>query len=127
MTFISGNWIYQINEYHKQFCSFMVTHCATSDQWENVENWSKEFRSTDSCLLELRDRLIAAEQRIQTLENNLPLVKEVILQLPEEPPIEYPPASLDQRDKPAWYFGYSCGWQAARAALAKQSNQSEQG
>jgi hypothetical protein len=36
-------------------------HKATPEQWANVERWASEMRSTDSCLLELRDRIQALE------------------------------------------------------------------
>jgi len=37
-------------------------HRATPEQWANVERWASEMRSTDSCLLELRDRIAALEE-----------------------------------------------------------------
>ena len=45
-------------------------HRATPEQWKDVEEFlsTLPYPSTASCLLELRDRLAAAEQRIQALE-----------------------------------------------------------
>lgn len=37
-------------------------HKATPEQWANVERWASEMRSTDACLLELRDRIAALEE-----------------------------------------------------------------
>jgi len=39
----------------------MNNYRATPKQWEKVENWSSEMSSTDSCVLELRDRVMALE------------------------------------------------------------------
>ena len=45
-------------------------HRATPEQWKDVEEFlsTLPYPSTASCLLELRDRLAAAEQRISELE-----------------------------------------------------------
>ena len=45
----------------------MTPHKATPEQWETVERFVEEC-GYDACLLELRDRLAAAEQRINELE-----------------------------------------------------------
>lgn len=42
-------------------------HRATNDQWDDIQRYGRGH-SPDSCLLELRDRLTAAEQRISELE-----------------------------------------------------------
>lgn len=47
-----------------------VPYKATPEQWQRVISWKAEGSYCDSCLLELRDRLAAAEQRIQALEGN---------------------------------------------------------
>jgi hypothetical protein len=39
----------------------MGNYRATPKQWEKVENWSSEMSSTDSCVLELRARVMALE------------------------------------------------------------------
>ena len=45
------------------------------------------------------------------------------LQLPEQAPDEHPPSNLDRREVAAWYHGHGCGWQAARAVLARWGHQ----
>ena len=44
-------------------------HRATPEQWAQIKHFIK-YCGYDSCLLELRDRLQAAEQRISELEGN---------------------------------------------------------
>jgi len=48
----------------------MTNHKATPGQWMLVERQAREQfgRYSDSCLLEIRDRLAAAEQRIEAME-----------------------------------------------------------
>lgn len=41
------------------------------------------------------------------------------MQLPEQSSDEHPPSNLDRREVAAWYHGHGCGWQAARAAIAR--------
>ena len=43
-------------------------HHATPEQWADVEKRASDCRGGPACLLELRDRLAAAEQRISELE-----------------------------------------------------------
>ena len=43
-------------------------HRATPEQWAVTERWAAEMLPYYSCILELRDRLAAAEQRISELE-----------------------------------------------------------
>mgnify|MGYP006268395681 CR=1 FL=1 len=45
-------------------------HRATPEQWALVEQYAEIDCHTDSVILELRDRLAAAEQRISELEGN---------------------------------------------------------
>jgi hypothetical protein len=42
-------------------------HKATPEQWAELEEWATKYEWS-SCVVELRDRLAAAEQRIQELE-----------------------------------------------------------
>ena len=52
-----------------------------------------------------------------------PVGEGVTLQLPEQAPDEHPPSNLDRREVAAWYHGHGCGWQAARAVLARYTRQ----
>lgn len=45
----------------------MSDHKATPEQWQLQEDWAESDVTDSACLLELRDRLAAAEQRIQEL------------------------------------------------------------
>lgn len=41
--------------------------------------------------------------------------------LPEVPPTDCPPSSLDRREIASWYHGHGCAWQLARATLASMN------
>ena len=50
----------------------MAEHRATPEQWADVKGHSLHGSAPDSAILELRDRLAAAEQRISELVGNHP-------------------------------------------------------
>ena len=46
----------------------MNNHKATPEQWDKVEEWCSEVSSRDSCILELRARVMALEAQASSRE-----------------------------------------------------------
>lgn len=109
-------------------------HRATPEQWVQIERFVEEC-SYDSCLLELRDRLAAAEQRISELEGNS--AKQEIREAEAFGlmPVIEPPQLSDEAvgalwDEPSQACArriYRAGWDAAMAVqnLRRQDKDAE--
>ena len=101
-------------------------HRATPEQWALVEQYAEVDCYSDACLLELRDRLAAAEQRISELENAAeptftPEEAEMIAApwslLTPEPASAAPAGSLVEVVGRTWSYGQPLHPAATRAAI----------
>jgi hypothetical protein len=102
-------------------------HKATPKQWRDCEETAARWDDATAfhCLLELRDRLAAAEQRIQQLEDNHPAKPDSAASAIEPPELSNEEAfdlwlgpGEDELGIPATRRIHRAGWDAAMAAMA---------
>ena len=104
-------------------------HRATPEQWALAEQYAEVDCYSDACILELRDRLAAAEQRIGELEGNhlakpdssVPAIEMPHLTNEEADALHEGPGDSEDSEACARRI-YRVGWDAAMAAVAAQQH-----